>query len=64
LVPSPPGTVACVVCPGMAVLHCSRTAGCTGFAVNQEGVYATLKQGDLSQLELNLKFGGSVFVRS
>ncbi|KAJ1626175.1 glycosyltransferase family 29-domain-containing protein [Pavlovales sp. CCMP2436] len=63
MVPSPPGTVACVVCPGMAVLHCARTAGCAGFAVNKEGIYATLKQGDLSQLELGPK-GGAVFVRS
>lgn len=44
LMPSTAAT-SCVVCPGVAARLCERAAGCAGYAVNKEGVLATLKTG-------------------
>jgi hypothetical protein len=39
---------ACVVCPGVAGRICSQVAECAGYAVNKEGLYATLKTGPIA----------------
>jgi hypothetical protein len=52
---------ACVVCPGVAARICSEVAGCAGYAVNKEGLYATLKTGPIA---LTRAPRATVFVRA
>lgn len=40
-----PSASACVVCPYIAASACAAHEACTGFALNKEGTYATLKGG-------------------
>lgn len=60
LLPTAP-TNSCVVCPGVAAEACERTAGCSGYTVNREGSFATLKAG--APLPLSSARGATAFVR-
>lgn len=50
----------CVVCAGVAASVCARTTGCTGYTVNKEKLFATLKTG---QLQLIRALGATTFIR-